>query len=84
VTPDTAVTGPDLDALAAWDEQARRVVGFAYCRRCGGVGLVDADRLCTGCLEDDRWAYVNRAFCELLHRARPLPRPADPEPAGEA
>jgi hypothetical protein len=63
--------------LGAWDERSRRVVGFAYCRRCGGVGLVDSERLCTGCLEDDRWAYVNRAFCELLHRARRLPPPPE-------
>jgi hypothetical protein len=62
------------DMLGDWDEP-RRVVGFAYCRRCAGVGLVDTEGLCTGCLEDDRWAYVNRAFCELLHRARVIPPP---------
>lgn len=39
------------------------------CRVCGWATL-PGSVLCVGCLDIREWSRVNRAFCDLLHRAR--------------
>lgn len=54
------------------------------CRVCGWATL-PGSMLCVGCLDIREWSRVNRAFCDLLHRAHPLEPasgPADPALAG--
>jgi hypothetical protein len=53
--------------------------GFPACRVCGWAAL-PGSTLCVGCLDIREWSRVNRAFCDLLHRARSLPEPAEAEP----
>ena len=51
---------------------------FSSCRVCGWA--TPGSTLCVGCLDIREWSRVNRAFCELLHRTRPLghaSRPAE-------
>jgi hypothetical protein len=40
------------------------------CRVCGWAALPGSS-LCLGCLDIREWSRVNRAFCDLVHRARP-------------
>lgn len=47
------------------------------CRICGWATLPGAT-LCVGCLDIQEWSRVNRAFCDLLHRPRPLEAAASP------
>jgi len=47
--------------------------GFSSCRVCGWATL-PGSTLCVGCLDIREWSRVNRAFCDLLHRTRPLDR----------
>jgi hypothetical protein len=46
------------------------------CRVCGWATLPGSS-LCVGCLDIREWSRVNRAFCDLLHRALAF----DPEDA---
>ena len=46
---------------------------LSSCRVCGWATL-PGSTLCVGCLDIREWSRVNRAFCELLHRAQPLDR----------
>lgn len=41
---------------------------LSSCRVCGWATL-PGSTLCVGCLDIREWSRVNRAFCELLHRA---------------
>jgi hypothetical protein len=41
------------------------------CRVCGWATL-PGSALCVGCLDIREWSRVNRAFCDLLHRAHPM------------
>jgi hypothetical protein len=72
-----AIHGLDDDvaalALRAVREDLRRPLSFVLvrCQRCEGLGMVDTDMICTNCRDDSRWARVNRAFCDLVHRHRP-------------
>ena len=47
--------------------------GLASCRVCGWATL-PGSTLCVGCLDIREWSRVNRAFCDLLHRTRPVDR----------
>jgi hypothetical protein len=52
---------------------------LSNCRVCGWATL-PGSTLCVGCLDIREWSRVNRAFCDLLHRTRPLghaSRPAE-------
>ena len=42
---------------------------LSSCRVCGWATL-PGSTLCVGCLDIREWSRVNRAFCELLHRAQ--------------
>ena len=44
---------------------------LSSCRVCGWATL-PGSTLCVGCLDIREWSRVNRAFCDLLHRTRPL------------
>ena len=41
---------------------------LSSCRVCGWATL-PGSTLCVGCLDIREWSRVNRAFCDLLHRA---------------
>jgi hypothetical protein len=48
---------------------------LSSCRVCGWATL-PGSTLCVGCLDIREWSRVNRAFCDLLHRTRPIDRAA--------
>lgn len=53
---------------------------FPACRVCGWAAL-PGSVLCVGCLDIREWSRVNRAFCDLVHRARLAPaEPVDAAP----